>query len=119
MPDQIWWFLLPNFAPIGVRTPHRLTPGRVIRLGTSLWPGRERSSRSLLRKLSSEDPSWAKLGRRPSRLEGLLTQRLQKLGQLRLRARDRDRGTPRGPAPPTPRGIRVTYQGGSTGYPWA
>ena len=28
---------------------------------------------------------------------------------------DRDRGTPRGAAPPTPPGIRVTYHGGSTG----
>ena len=28
---------------------------------------------------------------------------------------DRDRGTPRGAAPPTPPGIRVTYLGGSTG----
>jgi hypothetical protein len=27
---------------------------------------------------------------------------------------DRDRGTPRGAAPPTPPGIRVTYLGGST-----
>ena len=27
---------------------------------------------------------------------------------------DRDRGTPRGAAPPTPPGIRVTYHGGST-----
>jgi len=28
---------------------------------------------------------------------------------------DRDRGAPRGAAPPTPPGIRVTYRGGSTG----
>jgi len=28
---------------------------------------------------------------------------------------DRDRGVPRGAAPPTPPGIRVTYHGGSTG----
>jgi hypothetical protein len=28
---------------------------------------------------------------------------------------DRDRGAPRGAAPPTPPGIRVTYHGGSTG----
>lgn len=28
---------------------------------------------------------------------------------------DRDRGTPRGAAPPTPPGIRITYHGGSTG----
>ena len=27
---------------------------------------------------------------------------------------DRDRGAPRGAAPPTPPGIRVTYHGGST-----
>jgi len=30
-------------------------------------------------------------------------------------ARDRDRGTPHGAAPPTPPGIRVAYLGGSTG----
>lgn len=28
---------------------------------------------------------------------------------------DRDRGTPRGAAPPTPPGIRITYHGGSIG----
>lgn len=28
---------------------------------------------------------------------------------------DRDRGTPRGAAPPTPPGIRITYHGGSAG----
>src|SRR5262249_35117764 len=32
----------------------------------------------------------------------------------RLWVNDRDRGTPRGAAPPTPPGIRVTYLGGST-----
>src|SRR5215831_17879642 len=32
-----------------------------------------------------------------------------------LSARDRDRGTPHGAAPPTPPGIRFTYLGGSTG----
>jgi hypothetical protein len=31
-----------------------------------------------------------------------------------IRTLDRDRGTPRGAAPPTPPGIRVTYHGGST-----
>src|SRR5262245_18672553 len=35
--------------------------------------------------------------------------------QCRLRAKDRDRGTPHGATPPTPPGIRVTYLGGSTG----
>ena len=34
---------------------------------------------------------------------------------LTLCANDRDRGTPRGAAPPTPPGIRVAYLGGSTG----
>ena len=33
----------------------------------------------------------------------------------RFGARDRDRGTPHGAAPPTPPGIRVTYHGGSIG----
>ena len=32
-----------------------------------------------------------------------------------FQAADRDRGTPRGAAPATPPGIRVTYHGGSTG----
>ena len=36
------------------------------------------------------------------------------LGGVRNNLRiDRDRGTPRGAAPPTPPGIRVTYHGGS------
>ena len=35
--------------------------------------------------------------------------------ELLLLAMDRDRGAPRGAAPPSPPGIRVTYHGGSTG----
>lgn len=35
-------------------------------------------------------------------------------GLLRIRI-NRDRRTPRGGAPPTPPGIRITYHGGSTG----
>ena len=36
-------------------------------------------------------------------------------GEGPQRVEDRDRGTPRDATPPTPPGIRVTYQGGSTG----
>jgi len=37
------------------------------------------------------------------------------IGKGRKKVIDRDRGTPRGAAPPTPPGIRVAYHGGSTG----
>ena len=38
--------------------------------------------------------------------------RIDELGLVRI---DRDRGTPRDAAPPSPPGIRVPYHGGSTG----
>src|SRR3954464_6052887 len=40
---------------------------------------------------------------------------LDPLSALTAIRHDRDRGAPRGAAPPTPPGIRVTYHGGSTG----
>src|SRR3954468_17007352 len=52
--------------------------------------------------------------RRTSALPPILTVTADIPGRQRW-ARDRDRGTPRGAAPPTPPGIRFTYLGGSTG----
>ena len=49
------------------------------------------------------------------RVRGAATARTQHKRELSITPIDRDRGAPRGAAPPTPPGIRVTYHGGSPG----
>jgi hypothetical protein len=54
-------------------------------------------------------------GRAPKRRESISCGPSLMGGQGHVVTQDRDRGTPRGAAPPTPPGIRITYHGGSTG----